>query len=108
MFPCGIKGWLILLPKRHVGAIHELSKEEMKEFSNILYSLSKTLYSLLKNEKEYVIQLAEIKGFNHVHFHIVAKPKNLPKKYTGTKIFKITKETKNLNKEEVIFAFLSL
>ena len=100
-YPCGMKGWLVLLPDRHVHAIHELTNEEMEEFSEIFFRLPKALHNLLDTEKEYVMQLAVGEGFTHVHFHIVAKPKNLLKKYEGIKIFALKNDVKSLSKEEI-------
>jgi diadenosine tetraphosphate (Ap4A) HIT family hydrolase len=101
-YPCGMKGWLVLLPNRHVESLHELTSLEMKEFGIIFSKISKSLHNLLRNEKEYVFQLAEGKGFNHVHFHIVAKPNGLPKKYLATDIFKIMADVESIRKEEII------
>jgi len=101
-YPCGMRGWLILLPNRHVEAIHEFTNSEMNEFGKIFPNISKSLHKVLKNEKEYVFQLAEGAGFNHVHFHIIAKPKHLPKKYLATDIFKIMSDVKTISKEDAI------
>lgn len=101
-YPCGLKGWLIFLPNRHIGALHELTKNEMKEFGEIFPKIPKALHKILKSEKEYAIQLAEGSGFNHVHFHIVAKSKKTPKKYQGTEIFYYLAEAKSISEEEVI------
>lgn len=101
-YPCGMKGWLILLPNRHVEAIHELTNYEMKEFGEIFPKISKSLHNVLKNEKEYVFQLAEGMNFHHVHFHIIAKPKTLPKKYLATNIFKIMAGINTISKEDII------
>lgn len=101
-FPCGLKGWLILLPNRHVEALHELNSKEMNEFGQIFPKIPKALYKISKCEKEYALQLAEGKGFNHVHFHIIAKSKNLPKIYSATKIFHYLKDAKTISKEEIV------
>jgi diadenosine tetraphosphate (Ap4A) HIT family hydrolase len=101
-YPCGLKGWLILLPNRHVEALHELTPNEMKEFGEIFPKVPKALHRILNCEKEYAIQLAEGAGFNHVHFHIIAKPKGTPKKYQGTEIFYYLADAKSISKEEVI------
>jgi diadenosine tetraphosphate (Ap4A) HIT family hydrolase len=101
-YPCGLKGWLIFLPNRHIEALHELTSKEMKEFGKVFPKISKALHKILKNEKEYIIQIAEGKGFNHVHFHIIAKPKDIPKKYQGTDIFYYLADAKSISKEEII------
>jgi len=106
-YPCGMEGWLVLLPDRHVNAMHELTDKEMKEFGEIFPKLSTALHKILDNEKEYVMQLAEGEGFNHVHFHVIAKPKNLPKKYRSTGIFTLKNDVESLP-ENVIKDFCKL
>ena len=102
IYPCKIKGWLVLLPNRHVVSIHELTNAEMSEFSRIFPKILQALHALLKSEKEYVMQFAEGKGFNHVHFHIIAKPKNLPKKYIGPHVFGLATNKGSISKKETI------
>jgi diadenosine tetraphosphate (Ap4A) HIT family hydrolase len=102
VYPCKIKGWLVLLTNRHVDALHNLTKAEMQEFNRIFPKIPKALHNLLKNEKEYVLQLAEGKGFHHVHFHIVAKPKNLPKKYIGPNVTGLMTNKGSISRDETI------
>jgi len=101
-YPCKIKGWLVLLPNRHVDAIHNLTRAEMQEFNKVFSKIPEALYNILKNEKEYVMQFAEGEGFHHVHFHIVAKPKNLSKKYVGPDVFGLMTNKGRISKEETI------
>ena len=54
---------------------------------------TKALHKTLKCEKEYTMCLAEAEHFNHIHFHIIPKPHDLPDEFKGTKIFGLLKVT---------------
>jgi diadenosine tetraphosphate (Ap4A) HIT family hydrolase len=82
-YPAALKGWLVVALKRHVEAIHELEAEELAELSLLLGRASQLLRAELACEKEYVCCLSEMEHFRHVHFHIVAKPRNLPPSLSG-------------------------
>lgn len=90
-YPCGIKGWLVIALKRHAEALHELRAEEFSEFSLLIERASRALSKHLGCEKEYVVCFAEAEHFNHIHFHVIAKPMDLPQELRGTAIFKMLK-----------------
>jgi diadenosine tetraphosphate (Ap4A) HIT family hydrolase len=100
-YPTAVKGWLVLLTRRHVTALHELTTQEFMEFSGILQRTSELLYKVLKCEKEYNAFFAEGTGFNHLHYHLVAKTPNWPEEYKGPKMFGLLKTTP-LPIEEII------
>ena len=101
-YPCGMVGWLVMLPKRHVESLHELRDAENREFGIVFPKVIKALHKETKCEKEYIFQIAKAEGFKHVHFHIVSRPKKLPKKYEGSNIFKLKNDVKILSKEKII------
>lgn len=103
-YPVALKGWLVLVLKRHVESLHELSKEEFMELAELTDRATKILYQELKCEKEYLMCLAETKHFYHIHFHLVAKQKNIRKNQRGTKIFTLLKvdEKDAVPKAEII------
>ena len=90
-YPCQLKGWLVLVLKRHVEALHELSQEEFMELAELQYKLTRLLSHELDCEKEYSICLAEAEHFHHTHFHLIPKPKNLRNELEGTRIFAMLK-----------------
>jgi diadenosine tetraphosphate (Ap4A) HIT family hydrolase len=90
-YPCQLKGWLVLVLKRHVEALHELSQEEFMELAELQYKLTRLLFDELDCEKEYSICLAEAEHFHHIHFHLIPKPKNLPDELKATRIFAMLK-----------------
>ena len=90
-YPCRMKGWLVLVLKRHAEALHELSRAEFLELAELQEKTTKILHRELNSEKEYSICFAEAEHFHHVHFHIVAKSADLPKELKGPGIFAMLK-----------------
>lgn len=86
-YPTTHLGWLVILSKRHIEALHELSREEFQELAEIEYKLVQTMHIDGSVEKEYMMCFAEGEGFQHVHIHIVPKPTDLPAELKGPRIF---------------------
>ncbi len=86
-YPCRLKGWLVLVLRRHAESLHELEPEEFRELAELQYQLARLLFQELGCEKEYSVCLAEAEHFHHIHFHLVPKPPGLPDELKATKIF---------------------
>jgi diadenosine tetraphosphate (Ap4A) HIT family hydrolase len=80
-------GWLVLLPRRHVTSIAQLSDEEASSLGIWQVRISRALHLVMGCEKTYVAQFAEAEGFAHVHFHIIPRSADLPAALRGPKIF---------------------
>ena len=50
-YPCKLKGWLVLVLKRHVEALHDLTQEEFLELGELQFRLSRLLSDELKAAK---------------------------------------------------------
>ncbi len=87
--PTAVAGWLRLIIKRHVEALHEIEPEEFAELSRLLAATSKALYAELGCDKEYVMCFAEGEGTRHIHVHVVAKQGNLAPAARGANIFSL-------------------
>ncbi len=85
--PTSIRGWLVVILARHCSALHELTKEEWDDLGHLLPKLCNSLHKVLGTEKEYIIQFAEGKGFNHVHFHVIARLPDWPDDLRGRRVF---------------------
>ena len=85
--PTSIKGWLVMVLNRHCSALHQLTAEEFEEFSKLMPLLCQALHEILKTEKEYVVQFAEGEGFNHVHFHVIARLPDWLVSLKGRRVF---------------------
>lgn len=106
-YPSKIKGWLALSIKKHKTAFHELTKEELKEMTHLLYVSAKILRKITKCEKEYVLSSNE--GVAHFHFHVVPRLNDHPEEWIGGKVYsaiRIKKEESIPVKELVEFSEL--
>lgn len=86
-FGTGLPGWLVLLPRRHVTAIAELTSAEAATLGTWQVRLSQALHAVTRCAKTYVAQFAEAEGFGHVHFHIIARSADLPAQLRGPRVF---------------------
>jgi diadenosine tetraphosphate (Ap4A) HIT family hydrolase len=86
-FNAALPGWLVLLPRRHVTSIAELTDAEASSLGTWQVRLSRALRSAAGCQKTYVAQFAEAEGFAHVHFHIVPRPADLSSDLRGPRIF---------------------
>ncbi len=82
-----VPGWLVLLPRRHVAAVHDLTNAEASALGVWQVKLSRALRGVTGCAKTYVVQFAEAEGFAHVHFHIVPRMADLRPEHRGPAIF---------------------
>ncbi len=88
-FGTALPGWLVLVPRRHVTAIGELTDAEAQALGTWQVRLSRALHQVLGCQKTYVAQFAEAQGFAHVHFHLIPRPPDLPPELRGPRIFQM-------------------
>ena len=91
-YPTKLKGWLVIVLKRHVEALHDLTFEEFAELAAIQARATQLLHEVLDCEKEYVMCLAEAEHFHHIHVHVVPKLRDLPEELKGANIFALLGE----------------
>jgi diadenosine tetraphosphate (Ap4A) HIT family hydrolase len=92
-YPCGMKGWLVIVLKRHAEALHELSGVEVEELGRLVGKSSNALHDVLGTKKEYVALFSEAEHFNHLHVQVVARSVDLGLELMGPAIFKMLKPT---------------
>ncbi len=85
-FDTSLPGWLVLIPRRHVNTIAELTDAEATALGSWQVRLSRALHQVTGCAKTYVMQFAERDGFGHVHFHIVPRMPDIPPEYRGPSI----------------------
>jgi diadenosine tetraphosphate (Ap4A) HIT family hydrolase len=81
-------GWLVLVLSRHAQSLGELTPEEGADLGRLVPAMSRALEAELGVPKAYVMFLAELEHFEHVHVHVVARP---TPKLRGTKVFDLLK-----------------
>ncbi|MEV8349696.1 HIT family protein [Streptomyces niveus] len=88
-FNTALPGWLVLLPRRHVAAVHDLTDAEAAALGVWQVKLSQALRTVTGCAKTYVVQFAEAEGFAHVHFHIVPRMADLQPEHRGPGVFEL-------------------
>jgi diadenosine tetraphosphate (Ap4A) HIT family hydrolase len=86
-YPTRLKGWLVIVLKRHAEALQELTCEEFVELGELQALATSILHEAFDCTKEYSVCFAEKDGFQHIHFHIVARSADLPDELKSTQIF---------------------
>ncbi|MCS0638294.1 HIT family protein [Streptomyces sp. LP05-1] len=82
-----LPGWLVLVPRRHVTAVWELTDAEAESLGSWQVRLSRALREVVGCPKTYVAQFAEAEGYAHVHFHVVPRDRELPEELRGPGVF---------------------
>lgn len=102
IYPTSLKGWLVIVLKRHAEALHELSVDEFVELGLLQAKLTRLLFEVTKCEKEYFSCFAEANHFNHIHVHVFARPTDRDD-LKGINSFSVlkTEEKDSLSREEI-------
>ena len=82
-----LPGWLVLIIRRHIEAIDELTDEEAAELGVLLQRTSIALREVVGCAKTYVIQFDEAAEHPHVHFHVIPRMAEQPPERRSTGIF---------------------
>ena len=82
-----LSGWLVLVVRRHITAVAEMTETEAGELGNLIRRVSLALQKVTGCTKTYVVQFAEQAEHPHVHFHIIPRMADQPEAYKGTHIF---------------------
>ena len=82
-----LPGWLVLIIRRHIEAVDELTDEEAAELGVLLQRTSAALREVTGCAKTYVVQFAEAAEHPHVHFHVIPRMVDQPPERRSTGIF---------------------
>lgn len=82
-------GWLVLVARRHIAAIDEMTEAEAVEMGKLVRQISIVLKEHTGCSKTYLAQFAEAPRHKHVHFHIVPRMADQPDDHKGPHIFKV-------------------
>jgi diadenosine tetraphosphate (Ap4A) HIT family hydrolase len=86
-YDTALPGWLVLVVRRHITAIDEMTEAEAFELGHLIRRTSIALKEVTGCIKTYVIQFAERADHPHVHFHIIPRMESQPEGRNGTLIF---------------------
>lgn len=82
-----LAGWLVLVIRRHITSLDELTEAEALQLGDLIRRCSKALKVTTGCVKTYVVQFAEQVEHPHVHFHIVPRMADQPEDRKGPNIF---------------------
>jgi diadenosine tetraphosphate (Ap4A) HIT family hydrolase len=68
-----LPGWLIIVLRRHVESMDQLTAEEAATLGSLLRAASIALKQVVGCEKTYAMLFAERPGYAHIHVHVVPK-----------------------------------
>jgi diadenosine tetraphosphate (Ap4A) HIT family hydrolase len=102
--PATILGWLVLQPRRHIEALHEMSLNEEQRMSQLMVSLDQVLRDILSPKKVYTCLFAESEYCPHIHFHIIPRSGDI--NLLGPEIFNY--KPQSYPSDESILEFINL
>jgi len=82
-----LPGWLVLVIRRHIESLDQMTDGEAKELGMLIRKTSVALKTITGCLKTYVIQFAEAKEHPHVHFHIIPRMADQPENRKSIFIF---------------------
>ncbi len=85
-YDTALPGWLVIVARRHIAALHELTDDEALELGRLLRQVSLALQHVTGCLKTYVMQFAEAADHPHVHFHVVPRLADQPEDHRSTKV----------------------
>jgi diadenosine tetraphosphate (Ap4A) HIT family hydrolase len=86
-FGTSLPGWLVVLPRRHVTALDQLTAEEAADLGPLLRAVTAALRDVTGCSKTYVALFAEAEGHQHVHFHVIPRQPDLDPGLRGPRVF---------------------
>jgi len=86
-YDTALPGWLVLVIRRHITAVDELTNAEAIELGQLIRRTSLALKEVTGCIKTYIIQFAEKSEHPHVHFHIIPRMMDQPEERNGTLVF---------------------
>lgn len=86
-YDTSIEGWMVLVVRRHVASLADLTDAETAEVGPLIVRLSRALRDAVGCVKTYVAQFAEDPGHPHVHIHLVPRYSDQPADLRGPAVF---------------------
>jgi diadenosine tetraphosphate (Ap4A) HIT family hydrolase len=86
-FSTSVEGWLVLVARRHITAVADLTDEEAVSLGPLIKQVSAALHEVVGCEKTYVVQFAEHPQHPHVRVHVIARALDLDSSAVGPGIF---------------------
>jgi diadenosine tetraphosphate (Ap4A) HIT family hydrolase len=88
-FNTSLRGWLVLVPLRHIESFAELTEYEASTFATLVRESSRALADVVGCSKTYVMVFGEEKGFAHLHAHVVPRMPEFTDDLKGTNVVRL-------------------
>lgn len=86
-YDSSIEGWMVLILRRHVPALTEMTDGEAAELGPLVKAVSAALTTVTGCEKTYMVQFAESPRHRHVHVHVIPRASGLAEDRRGPRVF---------------------
>jgi diadenosine tetraphosphate (Ap4A) HIT family hydrolase len=86
-FGTSLEGWTVLVVRRHIASVAELTDDEALELGPLIKAVSVALHEIVGCEKTYVAQFAEHPQHRHVHVHVIPRRADMPGDTRGPDVF---------------------
>ena len=88
-YPCGLRGWLVIVLQRHAAALHGLTPAEWAALGALQERVVQALRAEVGCAREYVAGWAEAPHFQHVHLHVIPVAADLAPDLRGPGVFRL-------------------
>ena len=95
-----VVGWTILVIRRHVSAVADLTAAEAAAIGPLVHRVSGALTQVLGCESTYVVNFAEHPLHRHVHIHVIPRGPDLGPEFRGPGIFQLLNVDESRNVPE--------
>ena len=86
-FDSALEGWLVLVARRHIAAVADLTDDEAAELGPLVRAASRALAAVVGCERTYVVLFAESPSHRHVHVHVIPLRADMPDDRQGPRVF---------------------
>jgi diadenosine tetraphosphate (Ap4A) HIT family hydrolase len=82
-----LEGWMVLVCRRHVSAVADLTDAEAAELGPLIKLVSAAVHEAVGCVKTYVAQFAEHPLHPHVHVHVIPRRSDMAHDERGPRVF---------------------
>ena len=88
-FGTSVEGWIVLVVRRHITAVADMTADESAELGPLVKEVSRAVQRVVDCDKTYVVQFAEHQDHPHVHVHVIPRARDLPHEHQGPRVFSL-------------------
>jgi diadenosine tetraphosphate (Ap4A) HIT family hydrolase len=86
-YDTSLEGWLVLVLRRHVTGVADLTPEEAREGGELQRRVSIALMAAVGCERTYVAQFTEAAAHPHLHYHVIPRTADMADEARGPSVF---------------------